>query len=1655
MTVSAGEQEAEMDNVGGDLRRPVSRIRMFVATQDSRRHTLNATTIHNVLTHFREAARDNRDLGDLFERLIVNYLVTDPQYAELFGGDVWMWSEWKYRWGMDTGIDIVARERATGDFWAIQCKFYLPDHRVSKADVDSFLAASGRRFATDDGERAFVNRLVVSTTNLWGSNAEAALEDQRVPVERLSVSDLDASPIDWSKFDLRRPDRMRLRPKKDLRDHQREAVSDVRAGFAAHDRGKLIMACGTGKTYVALRIAEDTVPNSGRVLFMAPSISLVAQALREWTADARTPFHALVVCSDTKVGREDEDTRIHDVPFPATTDPNYLAHSAEALAAVDCTRRTVIFATYQSIEVIEAAQKHGLGDFDLVICDEAHRTTGLTRDGDNASAFVRVHDNKLVRASKRLYMTATPRIFAEASKEKAASVDADLYSMDDEAIYGPEFHRLGFGEAVRRGLLCDYRVLLVATNEEKMAGVANAYAAALGSDDKRAKAIDSRFVAKIFGSWKGLAKKDVRLIDDDGEKDAPDVDRQPMRRAIAFSSSIKGSKTLTDTFPGLLDLYRRETGRTDILECKFDHVDGGMNALERRRKLDWLKADTDGACRVLSNARCLSEGIDVPALDGVIFFDTRDSVVDIVQSVGRVMRKPNDEAERRRKEYGYIILPVGIPSKALDHYDSYIASDAQFKGIWKVIKALRAHDESLVDEAEFRNKIRIIDGGDGGSSGQGEIPLTLPALPIGDISEAVYAAIPKKLGDTAYWHDWAASVADIAQAIIGRINALLKQPAPRKAFDSFVSSLHKNINPAVTDKQAVEMLAQHMVTRPVFEALFEREPNRDANPVSRAMERVVRHIDRHGIGGETEGLEKFYTSIRDRASLAKSEKSRQELIRSLYDSFFATAFKEMAKDLGVVYTPVEVVDFILRSADDLLHEHFDRRLADKQVHILDPFTGTGTFIARLLQDAGLIGDADIARKYHHELHANEIVLLAYYVAGVNIESAYRSRVDADENTGFPGIVLTDTFQMREGKGLLDPEVFAENSDRIQRQREKPIRVIVGNPPYSVTQGGAKYPRLDARIEETYVRRSTATNKNSLYDSYIRAFRWASDRIGEEGVICFVTNGGWLDGNTADGFRRCLADEFSDVYVLSLRGNARTSGEQRRMEGDNVFEIGSRAPIAITLLVKHKAREGQARIHYYDIGDYLSRVQKLARLEELRDSGNVEWGTVTPDDHGDWINQRNDDFGTLVPLNDEPNAIFVMRSNGLKTQRDDWAYNFSRKQLAQNTRLHLDFYNSERERIAPRLSGLKTQYEREERAKGLVEANATRGKWTRALIQSAARGTASEFNPTRAVIGSYRPFAKSWVYYDVLLNEMSYRMPSIFPRGGQFQNLAIMVKQRWSGNGQMALMVDVMPDLQSDGGAQCFPLHWYSEAPDTDRQGGLSLGDAAGKPDKNGYVRHAGITDAALANFRAHYRNAKIIKEDIFYYVYGLLHSPEYRERYATDLKKVLPRVPMASEFRAFSDAGRKLAALHVGYEHVDPYPLKEQSSDLALDPKAHYQVKKMTFARGPNGTDRSSIVVNEHLTLLGIPAGAYDYVVNGKSAIEWVMERYQVTKDKDSGIVNDPNDWCREHNDPRYIVDLVKRVVTVSVETMKIVRSLPAIGPAPTRSTAVREAETA
>lgn len=1237
-----------------------------------------SVTVYDVLDDLRESSTSKADQGSRLERLMATFLKTDPTYADQFS-DVWLWQDWPGRGGKhDTGIDLVAIDRLTGENVAIQCKFYAPGHHVSKKDIDTFLSASG---TTD-----FAQRIIISTGADWGPNAEATLQKQQVPVRRIGMSDLEASVVDWSQFSWSSPEQLQTVGRKVARPHQREAIDAVGAGLAERDRGKLIMACGTGKTFTSLRLAEQMVGTGGQVLFLVPSISLLSQTVREWASEAEVPLRMLAVCSDAKATKRsaavNEDISAVDIALPATTNLAVLQERWSA-AVEDPTAMTVVFSTYQSLEVVSKAQKAGGFDaFDLIVCDEAHRTTGLTLAGEDASMFVKVHDNDVVQGTKRLYMTATPRIFGDESKKKADSAAAVLASMDDEDTYGPELHRLGFGEAVERDLLTDYRVLVLAVDESYVAQNFQHELATAGE-------IPLGDAARIVGCWNGLAKQFTT------SEDETDI---PMRRAVAFAKDINASKAVAAGFPAIVDRHLDHLDpdtTANKLRVECEHVDGTFNALERNKRLDWLKADVpEGTCRVLTNARCLSEGVDVPALDAVMFLTPRSSEVDVVQSVGRVMRKSKD------KDYGYIILPIVTPSNVAP--EEALRDNEKYKVVWQVLQALRAHDDrfnATVNQIDLNkrrpNKIRVMGIGHGGARTKSRSDDAAAAEQLemqwdfGQWQDAIYARIVQKVGERRYWETWARDVATIAGQHIARISGLLTDPDSPAAleFEQFVDGLRGNLNENITQDDAVEMLAQHLITRPVFEALFGGYDFAAHNPIAQRMEAMLAVLDEHTLDVENSALEGFYMSVRARAEGIDNAQGRQRIIVELYDNFFATAFKRTVDRLGIVYTPVEIVDFILRSADDLLRAHFGQGLTDEGVHILDGFTGTGTFITRLLQ-LGLVDPHDLARKYTNEIHANEILLLAYYIAAVNIETTYQDLRGSLNQPGdyepFPGLILTDTFQSYEDGDRDDFTIFPINSERITRQRELPITVIIGNPPYSSGQDSAndnnaneKYDKLDAAIRDTYAARSTATNKNSLYDSYIRAIKWASLRLGDRGVIAYVTNGGWLDSNTADGMRLTLASEFSDIHIYNLRGNQRTAGEQSRREGGKVFGAGSRATVAITILVRDPDYSGSARIHYTDVGDYLTREEKLAAVEQTGTAVKSESRTISPNEHGDWLIQRRDDFETFIPIE----SVFGRFGRGVETARDAWVYNFSEVQLATNVERSIATYESERKAIA--------------------------------------------------------------------------------------------------------------------------------------------------------------------------------------------------------------------------------------------------------------------------------------------------------------------------------------------------------------------------------------
>jgi len=1618
---------------------------------------------HEILVAYRKESFSERDKGDRFERLMQAYLKTDPQYAYRFK-NVWLWNEFPARrdfGGKDTGIDLVALTHE-GDYWAIQCKCYHDDTVIDKPEVDSFLSTSSREFRDDQlRTTGFSQRLWISTTNRWGSNAEEAIRNQNPPVTRINLYALQHAPVDWHQLEQGVIGDAARTTGRSIKPHQQTAVDNAHAHFAANPRGKLIMACGTGKTFTALRIAEHETGGNGLILFMVPSISLLGQTLREWTSFAQEPINPVCICSDPKVSRkhskndDTDSTSVLDLALPASTDPNGIVRQLRQMHANKASGLTVVFCTYQSIDVIATAQQlllksqngaDAFGIFDLVICDEAHRTTGYTRPGEDASTFTKIHDDAVIRAGKRLYMTATPKLYSDDAKTRAAQADIELCSMDDPEMYGEEFYRIGFGEAVERDLLSDYKVLILTLSDRD---IPIALQQAIANPDHEITTDDA---SKLIGCINALSKQ---ILGDAGLLRS--TDPEPMRRAVAFCQTIDVSKRITTIFNTTADDYIRalpEEKRSQMVSVSSRHIDGTMTAPVRDELIGWLKATNaePGECRLLTNVKCLSEGVDVPALDAVLFLSARNSPVDVVQSVGRVMRTSPG------KKYGYIIIPVFVPSD-MDPAAA-LAENERYRVVWTVLNALRAHDDrfnATINKIELnrRRPDQILVGGAGGGYESGEEGQIIPgneddagaraagmlqeqlALRFQELQNVFYARLVERVGDRRYWEQWAANVADIAQRHTERINALIGKEGHHQAiFNEFLDGLKKNINPAITREEAVEMLSQHVITRPVFDALFEGYSFVRHNPVSLSMQRMLDLLEASAIDKDAGTLQKFYESVRKRAASIDNAEGKQRIILELYDKFFRTGFPKMVEKLGIVYTPVEVVDFIIHSVNDLLRQEFGRSLSDENVHILDPFTGTGTFITRLLQ-SGLVDPADLDRKYSKEIHANEIVLLAYYIAAVNIENAYHDAVGhAKEYRSFDGICLTDTFQLGETDELFS-ELFASNSERVLRQKNTPLMVIMGNPPYSVGQRSAndnarnqKYERLDKRIAETYAAATNATNKNSLYDSYIRAFRWATDRLfnpGTGGIVAFVSNGAWLDGNSNDGFRTYLEKEYSSIWVFNLRGNARSQGEMRRKEAGNVFGSGSRTSIAITLLVRKQEKpEGKATIHYRDIGDYLSREEKLAAIRQYRSLANpaLEWRELQPNDHGDWITRRNDLFGTFVPINSEKkfdlkaNSFFVVNSRGNESTRDAWVYNSSSVELKETMHRMVAFYNGQVQQYVTAAS------DREITGKDFVDNNPARISWSSSLISTLQRGETARFEPDSIRISVYRPFFRQQLYFGDKMIHRRGQMEEFFP-SPDTENLVICVSGVGVTKDFSALIIDVIPDLEVVGKSQCFPLYYYEKQEKRNQ----TLFDAAAESE---YVRRDGVTDFILNRARRMYGN-RVQKEDIFYYVYGILHSPDYRTEFADDLKKMLFRIPLVEaprDFWRFSKAGRELAVLHLNYETVPPC----EEVEVTGTETGHFAVEKMRF---PKKGEKGTIKYNSHITITGIPEKAYRYIVNGKSAIEWIMERYQITTHKESGIPNDPNNWSTETGNPRYILDLLLSVITVSMKTVDIVESLP------------------
>lgn len=1552
-------------------------------------------TFDDLIQQINQTAGDiQRERGTLFEKLVLSYLRNEPTYQRLYK-NVWALGDVPVEYGIpkkDTGVDLVA-EQFNGELVAIQAKFY--QNKVGKSEINSFVAELGKSY--------YQRGLIVSTVNDWNKNARETIDHNEKGIEIIGLSDLRNSQIDWTQYSFERPEVVTIKEPKKLRAYQETALEYALEHFATNDRGQMIMAPGTGKTFTSLKIAEAFVKKENKqlkVLYLVPSIQLLTQTLRGWNNDTELKITSMAVTSDRDASRgEDgtEDIKASDIGYPATTSKEKLLKNWDDVKKTHQTKdMVVVFSTYQSIDVIGGAQKDGFPEFDLIISDEAHRTTGAHESSKEASIFSRVHSNKYVQGRKRIYQTATPKIYGESAKKNAKEKSILISSMDDESKYGEVFYRMGFGQAVSHGILTDYKVMVLAVDET---AIQKDMQRTL-SDPENGLNIDD--VGRIVGIWNGMMRRNGYK---NPIKNSP-YDGAPLERAIAFTRTIADSKKVSQQFEEVVNDYIGSEIEDESIRLSMRHADGTMNALQKGEILDWL-ADPEkpsDEARIVSNVRFLTEGIDVPTLDAVIFLAPKKSQVDIVQAVGRIMRKAEG------KDYGYIILPIVIPADETP--ETILDNNKNYEVVWQVINALRSVDErfeAMVDKLNIAKpkQLKVIGVGSAPAKGNDLINENLDNsytqtkldLEWDKFEGAIFGKIVQKVGDRKYLENWSADVAKIAQRQISWIKNKLKDKKDPITieFKKFISSLQHNINESIDENQAAEMLSQHLITKPIFEALFEEYSFVNSNPVSTAMENIVIELEKAGFAKEQENLEPLYESVKMRAEGIEKPEDKQKIIITLYDKFFSTAFKSTTDRLGIVFTPVEVVDFIVKSVDDVLRQHFDKSISSENVHVLDPFTGTGTFIVRTLaylkeqMDDGKISMADITRKFTQELHANEIVLLSYYIAAINIEATFDEINDIQGYTPFSGIVLTDTFESTENEDTLDDSYFETNDERLKRQREVPITVIIGNPPYSAKQDNEdgnqsriNYPKLDSSLRTKWIETSTATNKNGLLDSYIRAIRWSADRLNGNGVIGFITNSSFIDGIAMDGMRKALLEEFSNIYVINLKGQIRRrTREQAIVEGGNVFDIMT--GVAITLLVKDEGFSEKGTLHYLDIGDKLSKKEKIEKLSGWKSIASIldDFSEIVPNEKGDWINQRDSNFDELVKIGDKrsDDALFIDYTGGIKTGRDAWSWGFSKEKVISATKESLEYYNEHLGDIF--VYGDETQ----------------KLSWTRSLKQRFERNERISFDGNRMYTGVYRPFTKKHVYYAPAMVDMQYQMSKVLPNSNS-SNLLISISNKTEGKKFTSLFIQNIPDVNLfAGGSQNLPQWLYD---------------------------NMGAYTATRDNILSQLTDLK--EEEVMYYIYGVFHSKQYEQLYSEDLAKSFPRLPNLKHKDKYVEIGRKLAELHLNYEKQ---PAPKEVELVLKKTKPTYKVKKMK----PATSDKlGSIIYNEDITIKNIPERAYNYVVNGRSAIGWIIDQYRIKVDKKSGITDDPNDFSE---DPKYILNLLLSIITVSMKTLELIDELP------------------
>ena len=1374
--------------------------------------------------------------GTRFERFAAKVFQEHPgAYGRERFEDVWLWSEWPDKdiscLPEKNGIDLVAKQTEAwgGGLCAIQVKWHTKS-KIGKGDVAKFLVDAN----ADKG--LFTAGLFVSNTPLTGTAAESLITSTpRAQVLYTSV--MDDWVDDWNDYvddfsDLT----IEAVPRLEERDYQTEAWETAKQKFSDPNitRGQIILPCGTGKMFVALRVAEEQVGAGGRVLYLVPSISLVHQTMQEWSEQRRVPIQYLPICSDPSVAKEEESDvdvagYMAEINMPVTTNPQQIGE----WLAKPCPQGAMqaVFSTYHSAPKIEQAIQQYASDFkfDLMILDEAHRTSGLgrTKEEGDLSPFRRPLFDKHIPSDKRIFFTATPRIFADKDRKEEELEDIempDCFDMADGNLYGEVFLERSFSKMIDGGWLSDYRVLVIAGSRE-----AYLQSLGLGEGDLVWKDSDMPLddIIRLAGAWDALASPMSKGIDEVAGIPTGALSKQQCFSAIAYLNRTKDSKWVAENWQDIneeiedrqtteIENWAEKPSAVKRLKLNVAHIEAKTPAADRVKEIQRLRKNAKhGECQVITNVGVFSEGVNVPSLNAVVFLDARSSAVDIAQQIGRVMRKSEG------KNIGYVVIPILIPDD--QDPDEYLKS-TDFNKVWRVVKALRSHDDRLKDLLKHpkawqeNGPLRIRPMRHTGDSEKDPLRGTQGQLIWAELEKQIASKIVKVCGDRAAYQGWGHHTARIAANIAAKIRQLTKPGGEcQSAFEKFADGLRKSVSEGITDEQAREMISQHVVTVPIFDAMLGKAEFAAHNPVSQEINRMLDEFASAGVSFEAEAqpLERAQKSMAEAFEGAVSSTERIEILREVYDGFFAEAMPDVVHELGIVYTPVELVDFIIRSTAAICDKEFGRPIGSENVHVLDPFTGTGTFLASLLEGKDAAGnwyieDADIQRKYIRETHGNELVLLSYYAAALKIEDTMNQRGGMTAYQSFPGLCLTDTFADSTGQAS-----FWGTSAAKLKQDTIPMYVVFGNPPWSggkkkAGEGGGKneHPHIAERISKTYVQKlKEITGGKAAWKGagnlYVQAIRWASDRILAKGddasvdhpsVIAFVHPNSLYDGVSFAGMRGRLREEFSDIYVVNLRGDANKVGKEWKKEGDKIFGQGSKSGVQVSFFVRNpdKLTSDYCDVHYAEVPEYLKLKEKFAWLEELGDINNSRMFTQIPvvDSHA-WSTWDDDGFNEMLAVvstnKKDADVIADRNALGVTAAADDWVYSFSKETLEKKMKTLIERYQDA-------LDDVKAGVNPSEAAK-IHEINSV-AKLEKAL----ARKMEILYDPERIRECLYRPFNKLFLYEDSRILSSVNTISEMFPRDGEAEAIEVTGGSN-NGNSDSVVAVGMIGDYNSIGPAR--------------------------------------------------------------------------------------------------------------------------------------------------------------------------------------------------------------------------------------------------------------